>query len=146
MPSTQQRQQSPQIGINKFCSQTPQNNNSYSHDNKRDWKGSKTPNFQREKSTPRLTDKEKPELLASGSCFKCKKPRHLSRNCPQGNIVQASGIKPPGLANYNIEIEPESSDHVDVLDNLELNMVSWEEPSNLLYSYEPSWMEYNPNS
>ena len=25
-------------------------------------------------------------------------------------------------------------------------MVGWEEPSNLLYSYEPSWMEYNPNS
>jgi len=131
MPSMQQRQQSSQIGNNKFCLQTPQNINSHTHDNKKDWKGSKRTNFQREKSTPHLTDKEKSELLASGSCFKCKKPGYLSCNCPQGNTVQASGNKPPGLANYNIEIEPESSDYVNVLDNLELNMVHWEEPSTL---------------
>lgn len=146
MPATQQKQSNYQMGNNRFCSQTPQNNNSHSNDNKKDWKGSKSTNFQREKSTPRLSDKEKSELLSSISCFKCKKPGHLSRNCPQGNTVQASRSKPPGLANYNIEIEPEGSDDVNILDNLELNMVGWEEPSNLLYSYERAWMEYNPTT
>lgn len=67
-------------------------------------------NFQHESTAPRLSDKEKADLLASGSCFRCKKPGHLSRN------------------NYNIEIEPESleSDEAEAIDSLELGAITWQ--------------------
>ena len=142
-----QKQPSSQPGSNRSQSLAPKGNNNQFNNGKKDWKGLKPTNPQREKSTPRLSDKEKAELLALGSCFNCKKPGHLSRNCPQGNIVKSNGNKPPGLTNYNIEFEPESSDSIKVLDSLELGKVEfWDIPKNHLFSYEPAWLEYNPEA
>ena len=82
--SSSQRYQSLQIGTsNRSQSQTPRGNSVQPNNNKKDWKPSKSPGPQKDRSTPRLSDKEKFELLASGSCFNCKKPGHLSCNCPR---------------------------------------------------------------
>ena len=74
-------------------------------------------------------------------------PGHLSCNCPQGNVVESNGNKPPGLTNYNIEFEPEISDDIKVMDSLELGMVEFgSAPKNHMFSYEPAWSEYNPEA
>ena len=85
--------------------------------------------------------------MTKKNLINCKKPGHLSRNCPQGNIVKSNGNKPPGLTNYNIEFEPEISDNVKVLDSLELRMVEFGNgPKIHMFSYEPAWSEYNPEA
>ena len=145
--SSSQRYQSPQIGTsNRSQSQAPKGTGVQPNNNERDWKPSKSPGPQKDRSTPRLSDKEKSELLASGSCFNCKKPGHLSRNCPQGNVVKSNNNKPPGLTNYNIEIIPDDSDDVVVLDNLELGMMEFENSPSHVFPYEPFWLEYDPES
>ena len=97
-----------------------------------------------------MSDKEKSELLASGSCVRCKKPGHMSRNCPQGNIVKSSGNsnKPPGLTSYNTELEPEliESDEAEPIDSLELGTINWQASGNIDWiEDEPSWLVYDPS-
>ena len=134
--SSSQKYQSLQIGTSsRSQSQAPRGNSVQPNNNKRDWKPSKSPGLQKDRSTPCLSDKEKSELLASGSCFNCKKPGHLSCNCPQGNVVKSNNNKPPGLANYNIEIVPDDSDNVVVLDNLELGMMELDNSPSHIFSY-----------
>jgi hypothetical protein len=59
-----------------------------------------------DRSTPKLSDRERNELLASGKCFRCKEPGHLSWNCPRGNSVQSGRPnRPPGISSNNIEVD-----------------------------------------
>ena len=115
-----QRSHSLQPGPSKPQSLPTKGNSSQFNNGKKDCKGGKPANSQWERSTPCLSDKEKSELLASGSCFNCKKLGQLSCNCPNGNVVKSNNNELPGLANYNIEIIPEVLDKVEVLDHLEL--------------------------
>ena len=141
------RLQSSQPGSSRSQSLAPKGHNTQFNNNKKDWKSSRPTNPQREKSTTCLSDRKKSELFYLGSCFNCKKPSHLSCNCPQGNVVKSNGNRPPGLTNYNIEFEPESFDDVKVLDSLELGMVEFGNiPKNHMFSYEPAWSEYNPEA
>jgi hypothetical protein len=130
-PSTS-RFQSPRFNGN---SRAQNNHSNHKHD-------SKSKDNKRE-HTPKLTDKEKAELLASGSCFNCKEKGHLSRNCPRGNFIKSSnGKKPPGLASYNIEV---IHDEPLVLDSLELNAISLDEDPFSWMNYGPDWASYDPN-
>ncbi|KAI0071710.1 hypothetical protein K474DRAFT_1733261, partial [Panus rudis PR-1116 ss-1] len=82
-------------------------------------------------SAPRLSDKERQDLLAAGKCFICKEAGHMSRNCPRANSVRSSNQgKPPGLASYSIEPTFEDaealralSDSAATTEELEANMV-----------------------
>ena len=148
---SQQRHNGLSRGSSKTQSQQPRGNfhqNNLSR--KTDWKGPKASNFQRKNTAPKLSDKEKAELLASGSCFHCKKTGHMSRNCPQGNTVKSSSNngKPPGLTNYSIELEPDLIDAEEALeiDSLDLGAINWQASGNIEWiEDEPSWMVYNPS-
>ena len=75
------------------------------------------------RSTPRITDKEKADRLATGQCFVCGGSDHFSRDCPTKKIVKSSGGKPPGTSSFNIEpsiSESEADATVEVLDGLPL--------------------------
>ncbi|KIM44099.1 hypothetical protein M413DRAFT_67819, partial [Hebeloma cylindrosporum] len=99
-----------------------------------------------------LSDKEKAARLADGRCFRCNKPGHTGRNCPDGHSVKHTGNKPPGVANFNMEFmgEHSSSDSnsAEVLDSLPLGHVTYEnfEDSDLSDSPDicqrsrPAWM------
>ncbi|PPR06088.1 hypothetical protein CVT26_005294 [Gymnopilus dilepis] len=85
----------------------------------------------RDYNTPRLSEKEKAERLANGQCFKCGGYGHIGRNCPDNNVVKASGSKPPGVSNFNVEIIPEegqSDQSVEVLDSLPLGAIDFDNP------------------
>ena len=43
----------------------------------------------------------------------------MAWNCPQGNKVKSSTGKPPGMSNFNIELDNE----VDILESLPLGMI-----------------------
>src|SRR5262245_25204952 len=51
-------------------------------------KGSLTKN----KSAPKLSSKERDELLAAGKCFRCKNVGHKSSDCPEGKTVQVNTV------------------------------------------------------
>ena len=115
-----------------------------SHNNNNSWQN--TPRTDPPKF-PELSNQECTELLAAGKCFRCKEKGHLSRDCPTGKTVKSNDNRPPGVSNYNIELEIQSEEEVQVLDNLELGMI---EIDGLFHytlnwgDYEPSWMTYNP--
>ena len=74
-----QRNNNFQRGSNRSQSQQPRKNfHQNNQSRKADWKNSRPNNFQCENSTAKLSDKEKSKLLASGSCFRCKKPGNMS--------------------------------------------------------------------
>ncbi|KAJ3514054.1 hypothetical protein NLJ89_g2595 [Agrocybe chaxingu] len=142
-PNNRPRSQAPRPAPNVFRP----NNNNYT----KPFTKNSTPARQ---NTPALSDKERSELLAAGKCFRCKEPGHLSRNCPQGTSVRASGSKPPGVSNFNIELtaeeSPAPSDDVEVVDSLYLGMASISPrdfPVQATRSYfGPEWDTYDPNS
>jgi hypothetical protein len=48
--------------------------------------------------------------------------------------------KPPGLTNYNVELEPEP------IDSLQLSAINWQISEHIDWiENEPSWMVYDPN-
>ncbi|KAF8876985.1 hypothetical protein CPB84DRAFT_1966474 [Gymnopilus junonius] len=73
------------------------------------------------RSTPKLSDKEKSERLASGACFNCGELGHISRNCPHKHTVKSRGSKPPGIPNFNVELADNSDQSVEVLDTDGIN-------------------------
>jgi hypothetical protein len=82
------------------------------------------------RSTPRISDKERTELLAVGKCFNCKETGHLSRNCPHKSTINSPGSRPPGASSFNIELFAsihESDESVEVLDSLPLGAVFLED-------------------
>ena len=105
------------------------------------------------RSTPRITDKEKADRLAAGQCFVCGGSDHFSRDCPTKKIVKSTGGKPPGTSSFNIEpsiSENEDDATVEVLDSLPLGAISFEpdtifskitlrEPSEEELEDIPSW-------
>ena len=144
---------------NRFRAKTPnktaeqQDKSSYPRENSSSSRGrsgypgkSNTPRHRTSESrnTPRLSDKERSEMLAAGLCFTCKQPGHLSRNCPTTSSVKSRGSRPPGLASFNIEptmIEHETDDPVEVLDSLPLGALAFGDVE--LSDLNPSnkWME-----
>jgi len=108
--------QRPSVPNNRFESRAPFNGGS----------GSRfTPRFMPkpfERPKSNITDKEKKELLASGKCFNCKEAGHLARNCPKGNTVRSSSSRPPGVPNFNIELEvlEEETPSEEELDDIEI--------------------------
>jgi hypothetical protein len=57
-----------------------------------------------DRSTPRLSDKERAERIAAGQCFMCGGSDHFSRSCPTKRVVKkSSNGKPPGATSFNIE-------------------------------------------
>jgi len=111
--------------------------------------------FERPKSN--ITDQEKKELLASGKCFNCKEPGHLARNCPKGNTVRSSSSRPPGVPNFNIELEAldeelpseEDSDDIEIIYTLQASVINirprdippnaWDVPV-----FAVNWDHYDP--
>lgn len=73
-----------------------------------------------------LSDKEMAERRATGRCFRCNEPGHMSRNCPQGNNISGRGGKPPGLATHNMEFVEEQSEEPEVLESLPLGYIDFE--------------------
>jgi len=109
---------------------TPSSNNKLRHN---------TPRPDQPKSD--LSEKERAELLAAGKCFRCKEQGHLSRNCPKGNSVKSNNNRPPGLSNYNTELEIGPEEELQVLDNLELVMIEFDDQHFSL----PDWRNYEPD-
>ena len=51
----------------------------------------------------RLTYEERGDLMKKGLCFRCKKPGHVSRECPQKNETNQNrfqGLKKTGNTAY----------------------------------------------
>jgi len=87
------------------------------------------------------SNNQKPNPDHSGlTCYNCGETGHISRNCPTGNVVSHQGTKPPGAANYSVEIsalDPTiESDETEVLDSLPLGAMSLEGTND-----EPFWYE-----
>lgn len=87
---------------------------------------------QDDRAMPKLSDKERNELLASGKCFRCKEAGHLSRNCPRGNSVQSGRPnRPPGLASNSIGVNfvevnrlRDLAETTESVDDIQVGMVS----------------------
>ena len=107
---------------------------------------SQTPRYRTNegRSSTRMSDKERAELLAAGKCFICKETGHLSRNCPHRHTVRSDGPKPPGTSSYNIELlapSQEVDESVEVLDSLPLGALFFEKDAEhipLEYLDDPS--------
>ncbi|KAF9001165.1 hypothetical protein BDQ17DRAFT_1244713 [Cyathus striatus] len=112
---------------------------------------------------PKLTDKEKSELLAAGKCFRCRETGHLSHNCPLGNTVKSDSNKPPGVSSFNMEISEEVVDETEELESLpflsiffNIDIQSGDEPDASIVNDgsspvgtsseegELEWVSYNP--
>ncbi|KAF8983103.1 hypothetical protein BDQ17DRAFT_1261665, partial [Cyathus striatus] len=93
--------------------------------------------------------------LAAGHCFRCREPGHLSRNCPQGSTIRSSGNRPPGISNFNIEMDVSSPDtenlcsnmdDVEVLSSLPFMMVCYAD-DDIIYTPFPvelDWEDFDP--
>ncbi|KAI0077519.1 hypothetical protein K474DRAFT_1750949, partial [Panus rudis PR-1116 ss-1] len=54
---------------------------------------------------PRLSDKERNDLLAANKCFVCKEVGHMARSCPKAQRVKSDRKgKAPGISTFNIEV------------------------------------------
>ncbi|KIM42784.1 hypothetical protein M413DRAFT_408828 [Hebeloma cylindrosporum] len=136
--------QRPSGSNNRFGSRAPSNGSSSSRFTPKPF----------EKPKPNLSDKEKSELLASGKCFNCKEAGHLARNCPKGNTVRSSSTRPPGVPNFNIELEAleeESSDEVQILDTLQASVINIR-PQDIpiegrqIPAFATDWDQYDPSA
>jgi hypothetical protein len=88
--------------------------------------------FAKKKHLPKhlLSDQERAELKAQGKCFRRKGEGHMSRNCPENNVVHNSGRsdRPPGIRNNALDIDlneltlvEELADATETLENLTLS-------------------------
>jgi hypothetical protein len=116
-----------------------------------------------EKPKSNISDKEKAELLASGKCFTCKEAGHLARNCPKGNTMRSSGSRPPGVPNFNIELEAlneeeseedlndEGSEEIEIIYTLQASVINIQ-PREIPHdaqdvpAYAADWDRYDPTS
>ena len=85
-------------------------------------------NYKTFPSKPQLSEKEMAELRAEGKCFKCKKPGHVSRNCPDASTVKqnGNGSRPPGLSAHSMgmELVEDDVEPVENLDEIPLGIMS----------------------
>lgn len=85
--------------------------------------------IKKERSTPRISDTERTELMASGRCFNCKSHGHLARDClDQVSIKTEPSVDDAALlANSNIQYVHEDELEEDFLytGNIELGYVDF---------------------
>ena len=96
-----------------------------------------------------MPEKEMAELRAAGKCFRCKEVGHLSRNCPQTNTMKGSTSKPPGIPNYNIQMDlvEDPDDSNEVLDSMPVGMMAFDEPAerNVARQDDSDWRNEFPH-
>ncbi|KZT71104.1 hypothetical protein DAEQUDRAFT_779271, partial [Daedalea quercina L-15889] len=55
-------------------------------------------------STPKLSERERADLITAGLCFLCKQSGHVARQCPTAQTVRSDKKgKAPGLTSYSVE-------------------------------------------
>jgi hypothetical protein len=69
------------------------------------------------KPTPKLSPKERDELLAAGKCFRCKNVGHKASDCPEGETVHVNAVstkkkKKDITKNFAMSIEPVNFDEL----------------------------------
>jgi hypothetical protein len=83
------------LRMKSAIAKTQNRGGSTSSNNKKGGSGPRRFNFQREEKDPyamdidAMTADEREKMMRSGLCFGCKKPGHISRNCPNRNKKEA---------------------------------------------------------
>ena len=63
-----------------------------------------------------MSENEKEGLHAANKCLICREVGHATCSCPNRNkAASSSGIKSPGLYNYNIEITSHNVEYLGIL-------------------------------
>ncbi|CAA7257325.1 unnamed protein product [Cyclocybe aegerita] len=101
------------------------------------------------KATNQLSERGVAERRAGNWCFQCNEVGHWERNCPQGKTVQSGSNRPPGVPNYNINVQDTGNDSeqpVEVLESMPLGYFDFEparpsaEPWEIWEVPEPDWI------
>ena len=75
-----------------------------------------------------LSNEEMAQLRSEGKCFNCKNVGHLSRNCPDKDMMPGNGKgKPPGIPSFSMEMEiVEDDDEANDIETLPVGCISVE--------------------